>query len=89
MNELTFKCLGCKHHLSGDSFDCEKKCPRTENGTEQVVCAIQYVNENLEELRKQRKKLLKERSSLKKLLAKRKTKRMLRNWVKGKKPCKW
>jgi len=63
-----FKCLGCRHYLSGDMFDCKKKCPRTENGTEQIVSAIKYVNEDLKKVQKERQTLIRRKRFLKKLL---------------------
>jgi hypothetical protein len=71
MRELTFKCLGCKHYLSGDGFQCAEKCPRTENGTEQVYSALKYNSNALKKLEREKANLLKEHVKLLRLLKQR------------------
>ena len=59
-----FKCLGCKHYLSGDNFGCEKNCPRTENGTEQIWCRLHDIEVELGSIEKAQLKLIKKRDEL-------------------------
>lgn len=62
------KCLGCKHYLSGDGFGCEKNCPRTEDGVEQVQCRIKNINTELRRLEKEIFKLKQQRNELHKIV---------------------
>jgi len=59
-----FKCLGCKHYLSGDHFKCKENCPRTEKGTEQIVCRQEDIREEISKIEKEKQKLFKEYEDL-------------------------